>query len=207
MTCACSRSRARIAVNSAGSTSPASSEIICPSFIAAPRIRESRSVTLRALPGVSRRSDIRGRSPRANWRIPSPIAPAATPPAICPSAASRDSRASGTLLYLSVTRVFPCSLVSSLRTCAMLRRWGGDGSLRAPGRSMGGSRPRCTSTVLSGGFPRGREPWRLRQPRPNRLEAVCADHRLAGRRSGPFAGGDTGDQPGVSPCGAQFLRT
>ncbi len=91
-----SRSRAMICDSSAGSMSPASSEIICPSFIAAPRKCDSRSTAPLMLPGVSSMSRIRGRSPSASRRAPSASIPPATPPARRPKWPSRDSRPRGT---------------------------------------------------------------------------------------------------------------
>ena len=95
MWCALLRSRARIVASSGGSMSPASIEIICPSFIAAPRRWESWSATRVALAGVSRRSPILGRSPLASRRAPSATTPPATPPASFPKTPRRARRPLG----------------------------------------------------------------------------------------------------------------
>ncbi len=89
------RSRSRTRLNSGGRNSPASMDMSWPTFIAAPRISESRSARRRALAGVSSRSPIDGRRPWASWRAPSPKAPPAMPPASRPRCISRSRRDSG----------------------------------------------------------------------------------------------------------------
>ena len=85
-----------MAVSSGGRRSPASIEIICPSFIAAPRKCDNRSATRAALAGVRIKSSSFGRSPFANRRAPSASIPPATPPASRPKVPRRDKRPVGT---------------------------------------------------------------------------------------------------------------
>ena len=91
-----SRSPAISWLSSGGSMSPASIEIIWPSFIAAPRRCDSRSASRTKLPGVISMPRTLGRSPSASRRAPSAIIPPATPPASRPNWPSRDNRPLGT---------------------------------------------------------------------------------------------------------------
>jgi hypothetical protein len=68
----------------------------CPSFNAAPRIRESSLDTRRMFAGVSRRSDGLGSSPRPSLRAPSSMERVAIPAVSAPSPARRASRCDGT---------------------------------------------------------------------------------------------------------------
>ena len=74
-----------MAAISGGSKSPASIEISCPTFMAAPRIWASCWVILRALTGGQQQViDFLGRLPCASSQAPATSMVPATPVAICP---------------------------------------------------------------------------------------------------------------------------
>ena len=124
---ALSRRRAMISASSGGKKSPASMDIIWPSFMAAPRRCASRSATFPTLAGVSNMSRRRGRSPSASRRAPSPMIPPARPPASRPNCPSRCS------LPLGTDRPEPLPL-SSLMRSPSLAAWN---ALERPGDMTG----------------------------------------------------------------------
>ena len=143
---AASRSRAMIEASSGGRNSPASIEISCPIFIAAPRMRANSSVSRRILPGVSSRSRGSGRAPRPSWRAPSKAMFPAMPVAMPPSRASRVKRPLGTV---RPGRAFG---VWSFMSCQLSREGGPARAARRAGpERRGPSSPgRCRRTPLAG---------------------------------------------------------
>ena len=93
---ASARSAAITSVISGGRTRPVSIDSICPSFIAAPRIRPRSRVIRAAVAGVSSVAGRLGRSPRAIWRTPVATMSPRMPEVMPPSRSIRPSRPSGT---------------------------------------------------------------------------------------------------------------